>query len=141
MKVQGGGEMTFLGLSIYDGYYWSEKPGWSADLPCALSLRYHRSLNGARLADRSVSEIERLGYGTPEQLARWGAQMKRIFPDVRSGDELTGVNVPNVGVSYFHNGKPIGEIADIAFAKAFFGIWLDPKTSRPDFRSKLLGVR
>ena len=41
---------------------------------------------------------------------------------------------------YFHNGKPIGEIAEPGFAQAFFGIWLDPKTSRADFREKLLGA-
>ena len=42
---------------------------------------------------------------------------------------------------YFHNGTPIGEIADPGFAQAFFGIWLDPKSSRADFRQKLLGAQ
>ena len=65
--------------------------------------------------------------------------MKAIFPTVGKGDRLTGVNVPSRGAAFFHNGKPIGEIVEPAFAQAFFGIWLDPRTSRPDFRSRLLG--
>ena len=55
------------------------------------------------------------------------------------GDRMTGVNVPGVGARFFHNGTPVGEVAEPAFAQAFFGIWLDPKTSRPDFRKQLLG--
>ena len=139
LKVQGGGELTFFGISVYDGYYWSPTRGWSQDGPFALDLHYHRALDGAKIAERSVSEIAKLGYGTAEQRSRWGEEMRRMFPDVRRGDRLTGVNLPGGVVRYFHNGKSIGEIADPGFARAFFGIWLDPKTSQLDFRQLLLG--
>ena len=139
LKVQGGGELTFFGISIYAGYYWSPTRGWTQDGPFALDLHYHRALDGARIAERSLSEIAKLGYGTAEQRARWGDEMRRMFPDVRRGDRLTGVNLPGGVVRYFHNGKSIGEIADPGFARAFFGIWLDPKTSEVDFRQLLLG--
>jgi len=139
LKVQGGGELTFFGISVYDGYYWSPTRGWTQDGPFALDLHYHRALDGARIAERSLSEIAKLGYGTAEQRARWGDEMRRMFPDVRRGDRLTGVNLPGGVVRYFHNGKSIGEIADPGFARAFFGIWLDPKTSEFAFRQLLLG--
>jgi hypothetical protein len=141
LKVQGGGELTFFGISVYDGYYWSPARGWTQDGPFALDLHYHRALDGAKIAERSVSEIAKLGYGTLEQRARWGEQMRSMFPDVRRGDRLTGVNLPGGIVRYFHNGKSIGEIADPGFARAFFGIWLDPKTSDVDFRQLLLGEK
>jgi hypothetical protein len=141
LKVQGGGELTFFGISVYDGYYWSPARGWSQDGPFALDLHYHRALDGAKIAERSVSEIAKLGYGTTEQRSRWGEEMRRMFPDVRRGDRLTGVNLPGGVVRYFHNGKSIGEIADPGFARAFFGIWLDPKTSQLDFRQLLLGEK
>jgi Chalcone isomerase-like len=141
LKVQGGGELTFFGISVYDGYYWSPTRGWTQDGPFALDLHYHRALDGAKIAERSVSEIAKLGYGTLEQRARWGEEMRRTFPDVRRGDRLTGVNLPGGVVRYFHNGKSIGEIADPGFARAFFGIWLDPKTSELDFRQLLLGEK
>jgi hypothetical protein len=139
LAAQGGGEMTFLGLSIYDGWYWGPGHDWKLDAPFAIDLHYHRKLGGSNIADRSVSEIEKLGLGTPEQLTRWGDAMRRIFPDVVNGDQITGLFLPPGIVRYFLNGKQVGEIVDPSFARAFFGIWMDPKTSRADFRLKLLG--
>ncbi len=110
LAPQGGGVLRFLGIAVYDGWYWSEERGWSLERPFALDLHYHRSLVGSSIAERSVDEIAGLGLGSAAQRSRWG----------------------------FHNGRPIGEIVDREFARAFFGIWLDPRTSRRDFRSKLL---
>jgi hypothetical protein len=140
LAARGGGEMRFLGLSIYDGWYWSAEPGWSLDTPFALDLHYHRTFAGSSIARRSVDEIERLGIGDAPQRARWGAAMRAIFPDVVEGDRLTGVFVPPATVRFFRNGELIGQIEDRQFARAFFGIWLDPRTSRADFRNKLLGA-
>ena len=141
LQVQGGGELRFFGISVYDGYYWSPNHGWTQDGPFALDLHYHRKLDGAKIAERSVSEIAKLGYGTLQQRARWVEEMKRVFPDVNKGDRITGVNLPGGVVRFFHNGKPIGEITDPGFSRAFFGIWLDPKTSEIDFRQQLLGEK
>jgi len=139
LALQGGGLLTFLGFAVYDGWYWASARGWPAGGPYALDLVYHRDLVGEKIAQRSVEEIAKLGYGTAEQRARWGALMARLFPDVRKGDRLTGVHTPDGAVRYFHNGQPIGSIDEPGFARAFFAIWLDPKTSRADFRQKLLG--
>jgi len=141
LKVQGGGELAFFGISVYEGYYWSPARGWSKDGPFALDLHYHLALDGAKIAERSVAEITKLGLGTAEQRARWGREMKRVFPDVRRGDRITGVNLPGGVVRYFYNGNAIGDIADPGFANAFFGIWLDPKSSQIDFRQTLLGEK
>ena len=135
---QGGGVLRFLGIAVYDGWYWSEGRGWSLERPFALDLHYHRSLEGTRIAERSVDEIAGLGLGSAAQRSRWGELMRGIFPDVRKGDRITGVHLPPATVRYFHNGRAIGEIVDREFARAFFGIWLDPRTSRRDFRSQLL---
>lgn len=142
LKVRGGGPLTFFGLHIYDGYYYAP-PGktaqWSPDEPFAMQLVYRRHLVGSKIAERSIEEISKMGYGTREQRVIWGNELRRIFPDVNSGDHLTGVNVPQKGVHYFYNGKPIGAIEDPEFAKAFFAMWLDPRTSEPALRKKLLG--
>jgi hypothetical protein len=139
LKLRGGGEQIFLGLSVYDGYYWGPGGGWSPDQPFALELVYHRRLYGAMIAERSVEEMARLGYGTPRQRERWGEQMRRIFPDVDEGDCLIGVNLPHEGARFFRNGAPIGSVDDRNFARAFFAIWLDPRTSEPALRKRLLG--
>ena len=141
VRPQGGGELRYFGLSVYDGYFWSAARSFSVGQPFALDLHYHRNLKGDGIAERSIDEIRRLGVGSPDEHTRWLGAMQRLFPDVRKGDRLTGVNVPGRGAKFFHNGAAIGEIAEPGFARAFFGIWLDPKTSRPDFRKLLLGER
>jgi hypothetical protein len=140
LKARGGGELTFFGISVYDGWYWTAASGWPQGGPYALDLHYHRSLDGAKIAERSVDEIAKLGFGSPADRVRWGEAMARLFPDVKRGDRITGVNVGTGVVHYFFNGKPIGEIGDPGFADAFFGIWLHPRTSQASFRQKLLGT-
>jgi hypothetical protein len=140
-RAIGGGELRFLGLAIYDGFYWAPRAAFSPIAPFALDLHYRRDLAGRSIAERSTEEIEKLGHGTADERRRWGEAMRQIFPDVRTGDRLTGVNVPGEGVRFFYNGAPIGRIDDSAFAHAFFAIWLDSATSRPDFRRRLLGGR
>jgi len=140
MQARGGGLLTYFGLSVYDGWYWSATPGWPSAGPYALDLHYHRNLDGVKIAERSVDEITRLELGSSAERLRWGVAMKRVFPDIKPGDRLTGVNAGAGVVRFFYNGKPIGEISDPGFADAFFGIWLHPATSRADFRRKLLGT-
>ena len=143
VKVQGGGELTFLGLSIYDAHLY--RPGnargeWSPNEPFALQLVYHRSLKGSLVAARSMEEMEKQGSCNAEQRVLWGAMLTKILPDVDAGDRLTGDNLPRRGVQFYQNGKLIGNIDDLAFARAFFGIWLDPATSEPALRQQLLGI-
>ncbi|MFO1315262.1 MAG: chalcone isomerase family protein [Burkholderiales bacterium] len=139
LRPLGGGQLTWFGLAVYDGWYWVAARGWPDAAPYALDLHYHRDLVGARIAERSVEEIAKLGYGTAAERARWGERMAKIFPDVRRGDRLTGVSLDGGVVRFFHNGAPIGDIADPEFAHAFFAIWLHPRSTRADFREKLLG--
>ena len=142
VRIRGGGELTFLGLSIYDARLYRDATarGYCApDEAFALQLIYKRRLYGERIAARSIEEMSKLGYGTEEQRVRWGALLKKILPDVDAGDFLTGVNIPKRGVRFYQNGTSIGAIDDREFAQAFFGIWLDPRTSEPVLRKQLLG--
>jgi hypothetical protein len=144
LEARGSGELTFMMLPVYSAYFYCTEParcGWSPEQLFALQLVYHRSLVGAKIAERSIEEIAKLGYGTPDQRARWAALMKQFFVDVVAGDHITGLNLPQLGVRFYYNGKPLGEIRDQEFARAFFGIWLDPRTSEPGLRKKLLGER
>jgi hypothetical protein len=88
------------------------------------------------LAQASVQEMQRLA-GDEDRLQDWGAQLARIFPDVEPGDRITGLHLPS-GARFTHNNQEIGRIDDTAFAEAFFGIWLSPRTSAPDLRAALL---
>ncbi|MDH4180705.1 MAG: chalcone isomerase family protein [Betaproteobacteria bacterium] len=139
-QPRGGGELSWYGLPIYRGSLWSSDESFSLDKPFVLDLVYRRAFSGAKIAQRSVEEMAQLG-ATPVDLARWGEAMARIFPDVRAGDRISGVHLPGRGARFFHNGQPVGEIAEANFARAFFGIWLDPRTSQPELRRQLLGQK
>jgi hypothetical protein len=63
--------------------------------------------------------------------------MAQIFPDVKPEDRIVGVHLSE-GARFFHNDRFIGSVDDPAFARAFFAIWLDARTSAPELRALLL---
>lgn len=139
--LQGQGRLSFLGLHVYDARLWATRtPGadWAA-APLALELIYARSLEGRRIAERSLKEMRRQADLGSERAERWLSGMKQLFPDVKAGDRITGVLLPTMGARFFVNGKLKGELRDPEFARFFFGIWLSDKTSEPALRDALLG--
>jgi hypothetical protein len=140
-QLQGEGRLRFLGLRIYDARLWV-LPGFDAAAvaraPMALELIYARSLKGRLIAERSLTEMARSGPMSEAQRSAWLATMVGLFPDVNDGDRITGIFNPGMGAAFHLNGKPLGEVRDIAFAERFFGIWLSPQTSEPALRQALL---
>jgi hypothetical protein len=142
-RLQGSGRLRYFGLHVYDARLWSGAAAVGGDwagVPFALELEYARSLDGAKIADRSLAEMRRQEEIAAPTAERWLAEMKRIFPDVRAGDRLTGVQRPGQGARFHINGAAAGEVPDAAFARLFFGIWLSPRTSEPALRTALLGA-
>lgn len=138
-RLSGQGNYTWFGLKIYAAELWLGPQGYAADgVPLVLELRYARALNGGKIAEASVEQMAHIGAGNPAQRAAWLAQMKAIFPDVKDGTRLGGVLLPGQGVRFYRDGQPLATVPDPAFARAFFGIWLDPGTSAPKLREALL---
>ena len=139
--LSGQATMRFLGFEIYRASLWVA-PGFAeanyAQTKFALELRYLRSFQGADIAKRSMVEMRRQDGFDAQQAAQWEQQMRALFPNVQSGDRITGVHLPGIGAEFYGNGKLLGEIRDPVFAKLFFGIWLSPKTSEPKLRETLL---
>ena len=139
--LSGQATLRYWGFDIYQATLWVA-PGFVdsdyAQSAFALELAYHRALKGADIAKRSVAEMRRQGPISAEEHARWEEQMRTLFPDVQSGDRITGVYLPQRGAMFWSNGRLLGEIRDATFAKRFFGIWLSPQTSEPRMRQALL---
>jgi Chalcone isomerase-like len=137
----GGGRLTWFGLHVYDAQLFVPRAFDAANpaaQPFALELTYARSLDGRAIAERSRDEIARLSLGSDVQRTRWLADMTAIFPDVKPGQRLAGIYRPGSGTRFYLNGLFLGEIADPEFGRAFFAIWLDPRTSSPQLRASLL---
>ena len=143
-RVQGRGQLRFLGLHVYDIRLWTaDAPVGPEDWtrrPLALEIEYARELQGRRIAERSLEEMRRAGPIAGEAAERWLQAMLQFFPDVRPGDRITGVQRPDGVVRFFVNGQLRGEKRDADFARRFFGIWLAPVTSEPRLRAALLGL-
>ena len=139
LRLAGEGRLRWLGLQIYDAALWVNGARWQADEEFALDLRYARNIRSQHLVETSLDEMRRLGYRDEAKLARWGGEMSRVFPDVRKGERITGVNRPGVGADFYYQGRHAGLIRDPEFARAFFAIWLDPRTREPGLRKSLFG--
>ncbi len=140
-RLLGSGRLTYFLFHVYDARLWagSEFEVRRFDqVPLALELEYARGFDNADIAERSIEEMRRSGPIAPEKVTRWMAAMKQAFPDVASGDRITGVQVPGVAARFFVNGRLTGEIRDGEFTRLFFGIWLSPRTSEPKLRQALL---
>ena len=139
--LAGQAKMTFWGFEVYQATLWVA-PGFSENgyeqSPFALDLAYLRDFSGTDIAKRSIVEMRRQAAMTPAQEAAWEGQMRALFPDVKPGDRITGVNRPATGAVFWSNGRMLGEVQDTQFAKLFFGIWLSPQSSEPQLRRALL---
>ena len=135
-KLQGSGRLTWWGLHIYDAAFF--RMGGLSSPEFALDMRYQRSFSGKSIANRSVEEMKRIGV-PDDQANQWGKELTSFLPNVDSGQNLTAIYVPKQGTTFYFEGKQIAQIPGAEFPKAFFGIWLDPKTSAPKLRTELLG--
>ena len=131
----GSGEFRRFGFLVYTARLWAGNDPLRP--PLALQLTYQRNIAGAAIAEASVKEIRQLGLADEGTLARWGELMAGLFPDVRPGDAIVG-EYRSAGASFHFNGRLLGRIEEAAFARAFFAIWLDARTSAPDLRAALL---
>jgi len=134
--LQGSGRLNWWGFHIYDASFY--RAGASTSQEFAIDIRYHKSFTGVAIANGSAEEMKKMGV-PDTQVALWGKELASIFPNVESGQTLTAVYLPKQGTIFYHDGKRIAQITGVEFSKAFFGIWLDPKTSAPKLRNELLG--
>ncbi|MEO6973771.1 MAG: chalcone isomerase family protein [Rhodoferax sp.] len=143
-QLAGEGTLRFLGFVIYQARLWV-RPGFEpedyAAHPLALELIYHRGFTAQEIAQRSITEMRRVGTFTPQQAMRWQQALQAALPDVKPGDRLVGLYRPGEGVVFERDGRPTGEVKDPNFSRLFFGIWLSPQTSEPGLRQALMAGR
>jgi hypothetical protein len=142
-SLRGQARLRFFGLHVYDIRLWAPTAVRGDDASrtsAALEIEYARHLKGPLIAERSLSEMQRVGEFSASDGERWLALMKQLFPDVQAGDRITSVHRPGEGARFHVNGRLAGEVRDATFARLFFSIWLSPRTSEPQLRTALLGL-
>ena len=82
--------------------------------------------------------MKRNGPIADDTAATWLTTMTGIFPNVSTGDRITGLQMVNAGTRFWYNGQMRATVADTEFSRLFFGIWLSDRTSEPRLRAELL---
>lgn len=139
-ELVGKGRMTYLGFKVFDAELYAPGGTYRASAPFALKLTYLRNFKGVAIAESSIKEIRRQGGVTAAQLSRWEKQMQAIFPNVARGQSLTGVRASNGSTVFYSGNRKLGTIADPAFTRKFFAIWLGNNTRNPQLRARLVGT-
>lgn len=133
----GQGKLTRFGWSIYQAQLWTPSGKYEPGQPFALKLTYDRDIPETRIVQASLDEMLKLGAPVQERPG-WRAVLEQVIDDVKKGESITGVYRPGEGATFFHGDKRTG-VMDEELARAFFAIWLDPRTSEPSLRQALLG--
>ncbi len=134
----GQGQLSRFGWSIYQAQLWTLNGKYDAGQPFALKLTYERDIPESRIVQASLDEMAKLGAPLQDRPG-WRAVLEQVIDDVKKGESITGVYRPGEGATFFHDDKRTG-VMDEELARAFFGIWLDPRTSEPSLRQALLGL-
>ncbi len=145
LRLLGAQRFRYWGWHVYDAQLYTGA-GFDAARPLtqrlALSLTYARAFRASDIAERSLQEMGHQAPLDEAQQRRWKASLQQVLVDVAPGDRLTGIHEParQARASFFHNGRPTGDLNDAMLAERFFGIWLSPQTSQPAMRRMLLGL-
>jgi len=142
-RLRGQANMRWFGLLLYEARLWTldafDSKHW-ADQRFALELVYARSFDGAKIAQASLELMQAQHGKVTERDRQWLAWMQQSFPNIQAKDRLLGLHQgAKEGCRFVHNRQVRLDIPDAQFAKAFFGIWLDPRTTEPALRRSLIG--
>lgn len=141
---QGVGVLRQMLLRAYEAAFWSIDGTWNDSQPYAVSLTYFWEIEGKDINDRTIAEMRKVRPEIPEsRLAGWRKQLDKAVPGTQDYDRITALYLPPQGAEpartvFYHQGKKTGVIYGTDFADAFFAIWLDPTTTEPSLRKKLL---
>jgi hypothetical protein len=138
-QMVGSGEGRRFVFHAYDAELFAPRGVFHSGKPFALTLSYRMQFSGKAIAGEAASQMRRINAASADKIAGWRQEMLAIFPDVKPGMAITGIQLKNGGAVFCSAGKEIGQIEDPAFARAFFGIWLGDKTESPHLRAQLMG--
>jgi hypothetical protein len=86
----------------------------------------------------AIAEMRDLKVGDESKLRIWQAEMRKLIPNVRQGDQVViFCSDTNRTLSYLNNSST-GEIDDPSFCPAVMSVWLHPQTKHQAMRKSLL---
>lgn len=134
----GQGVLRWFGIKVYEAKLWAGQGHYDAASPHALQLIYGHDFSAKNLAQEGAKQMRQQGV-EESHVTRWIPVMQHAFTDVKAGDSLTALLLPDQSLRFFSNGQVTTTVKDPEFSRHFLDIWLGNKTSEPKLRLKLLG--
>lgn len=136
---------TIFGIRVYVGALYVAHP--TADAGAILSSRDPVEIDLAFVFRASAGQLrnaweEGFEKSAPGELLRLRsriAQLNGWMTGVKSGQRMTFLSIPGVGIQYSSDGTVLGTIPGGDFTRAFLAIWLGPSPPSPELRAGLLG--
>jgi hypothetical protein len=135
----GKGRHSLWGIKVYEATLWIVGPQWSDAKPHALDIEPNRAVPADTLVKNAIAEMRDLKVGDESKLKIWQAEMKKIIPNVKPGDQIV-IFCPDDNRTFAYlNDSSTGEVDDPSFCPALMSVWLHPQTKHQAMRKALLG--
>jgi hypothetical protein len=138
MHPFGKGRHSWWGIQMYDATLWIVGVHWSAAAPHALDLEPSRVVSADTLVKTAIGEMRELKVGDEGKLETWQAEMKKVIPNVRPGDQIVIFCSDTNRTLVYLNDSSTGEVDDPSFCPALMSVWLHPQTKHQAVRKSLL---
>ena len=136
---------TVFGIKVYVGALYVAHPTADAAAilgskdPSEVELHFVFHVTAGQLRSAWQEGFENSARGQLPQLQSRIAQLNGWMSGVGSGQRMTFLHIPGVGVQYALDGTVKGTIPGDDFATAFLAIWLGSSPPSQDLRAGLLG--
>ena len=136
---------TIFGIKVYVGALYLPHPTGNAAgilssrAPAEIELRFVFHATAGQLRDAWEDGFKK---SAPQQLPQLESRIRQFegwMKSVGSGQRMTFVRIPGVGIQYSLDGAPQGTIPGDDFATAFLAIWLGSSPPSPELKAGLLG--
>jgi hypothetical protein len=134
----GKGRHSWWGIRMYDATLWIVGPQWSAAAPHAIDLEPGRDVPADTLVNNAIAELRDLKVGDASKLGIWQAELKKVLPSVRQGDQVVIFCADKNRTLAYLNNSSTGEVDDPTFCPAVMSVWLHPQTKHQAMRKSLL---
>jgi hypothetical protein len=138
MRPFGTGRHSWWGMRMYDATLWIVGPQYSAAAPHALDIEPGRAVPSDTLVKNAIAEMRDLKVGDERQLGIWQAEMRKLIPNVKEGDQIVIFCPDTKRTLAYLNDSSTGAIDDPSFCPAVMSVWLHPQTKHQAMRKSLL---
>ena len=112
------------------------------DVARRLEIEYFWSIKAEQFVKATMEGITRntdtAGF---EAIRKRIDRLNSLYQDVSPGDRYAITYLPAVGTELSRNGKPLGVIEGVDFARAFFSIWIGESPLNESLKEQLLKGR